>query len=335
MTKIGIIGYGYWGPNLVRNFYEVMGTGVKYVCDRDTSLHESITSRYPTITVTTNADDIFNDPEITAVVIATPPATHYPLAMKAMEAGKDVLVEKPIATTFEDAEKMVEAAERLGRILMVDHIFAYTPAVSKIREEVESGALGDIYYFDSVRINLGLFQHDANVIFDLAVHDIGMMLNMFKERPNAVSATGVSNIPGQPENTAYVTFFYDSGMMTHIHVNWLAPVKIRQAMICGSKKMIVFDDNSMTEKLRIYDKGVDIAQTPEDIKNLKVSYRSGDMIAPNIPNAEALKYLASHFLECVETRAKPMTDGVDGMLAVKYMEAATRSMKLKGESQPI
>ncbi|HYN86218.1 MAG TPA: Gfo/Idh/MocA family oxidoreductase [Pyrinomonadaceae bacterium] len=330
MLGVGVIGYGYWGPNLVRNFMEAPGSEVVSVSDLSAERLAPLASRYPTVRATTDYRDLLRDARVDAVVIATPVASHFELAMAALAAGKHVLVEKPLAANSEQSLRLVEEAERRGLVLMVDHTFIYTGAVRKIRELITGGALGQIYYYDSVRINLGLFQHDVNVIWDLAVHDLSIMDYVLPARPVAVSATGISHLPGQPENVAYITLFFPERQIAHVHVNWLTPVKVRRTLIGGSEKMIVYDDLEPSEKLKVYDKGVTVGQHPEDVYELLVSYRSGDMWAPRFDTTEALRTEAAHFVECVTAGVRPETDGEAGLRIVRIMEAAEQSLRARG-----
>ncbi|MEP6636084.1 MAG: Gfo/Idh/MocA family oxidoreductase, partial [Acidobacteriota bacterium] len=266
-----------------------------------------------------------------AIVIATPVSSHFELAMAALKAGKHVLVEKPLAANSQQALELIEEAARRKRVLMVDHTFVYTSAVRKIRELISSNALGDIYYYDAVRVNLGLFQHDVNVIWDLAIHDLSIMDYVLPSRAIAVSATGISNLPGQPENVAYITLFFANPQIAHVHVNWLTPVKVRHTLIGGSEKMILYDDLEPSEKVKIYDKGVTVSQAPEAVYEMLVSYRSGDMWAPRLDTTEALQTEVLHFIDCIEHNTKPETDGEAGLRLVKIVEAAERSLRARGE----
>lgn len=328
--NIGVIGYGYWGPNIVRNFSELPGAQIKAVSDFKPELLSKVQSRYPAIQVTTNCQDIFTDPAIDAVAIATPVSTHFDLALAALQAGKHVLVEKPMTLTTKQAYRLIDEAERRNLVLMVDHTFVYTGAVRKIRELVANKELGDIYYYDSVRVNLGLFQHDVNVLWDLAVHDLSIMDYVLQSRPYAVSATGMSHVQGGLENISYLTLFFESNLIAHIHVNWLAPVKVRRTLIGGSQKMIVFDDLDPSEKVKVYDKGITVNGSPESIYRMLVGYRTGDMWAPKLDTTEALWTEGLHFLHCIEQGDRPITDGVAGLQVVKILEAATQSMKNQG-----
>jgi predicted dehydrogenase len=331
MIGIGVIGYGYWGPNLVRNFMEADGARVVALSDLRPERLALAERRYPSINGTTDYRELLRDPAVDAVVIATPVSSHFDLTLEALQAYKHVLVEKPLATSSDQAERLIEEAERRQRILMVDHTFVYTGAVRNIREMVAGNALGDIYYYDSVRVNLGLFQHDMNVIWDLAVHDLSIMDYVLPVKPVAVSATGISNIQGQPENVAYITLFFPDRQIAHIHVNWLAPVKVRRTLIGGSEKMVVYDDLEPSEKVKIYDKGVTVSQRPEAVYEMLVSYRAGDMWAPRLDGAEALHTEAAHFIECILDQKRPETDGEAGLRIVRILEAATRSLNGRGQ----
>lgn len=331
MIKVGVIGYGYWGPNLVRNFMEAPGSTVVSVCDLRTERLSLVRKRYPSVNVTNGCQELFADAAIDAIVIASPVSTHFELATAALKAGKHVLVEKPLAANSEQGKRLIDEALRRERILMVDHTFVYTGAVRKIRELIASNTLGDIYYYDAVRINLGLFQHDVNVIWDLAIHDLSIMDYVLPSRAQAVSATGISNIPGQPENVAYITLFFATPQIAHVHVNWLTPVKVRHTLIGGSEKMILYDDLEPSEKVKIYDKGVTLSQNRDAVYELLVSYRSGDMWAPRLDTTEALQRETLHFIDCVEQQKQPITDGLAGLRLVNMVEAAETSLRARGE----
>jgi predicted dehydrogenase len=328
--NLGIIGYGYWGPNLVRNFSELSDATVKMVSDFKPELLAKAQARYPTIEVTTNCQDIFADPRIDAVAIATPVSTHFDLALAALKAGKHVMVEKPMTMTTEQALRLIEEADRRNLVLMVDHTFVYTGAVRKMHDIVTSGELGNVLYYDSVRVNLGLFQHDINVLWDLAVHDLSIMSYVLQTKPYAVSATGVSHVLGGLENIAYLTLFFENNLIAHIHVNWLAPVKVRRTLIGGSQKMIVFDDLEPSEKVKVYDRGITINGNPESMYQMLIGYRTGDMWAPQLDMTEALRTEGLHFLRCIEQGERPITGGDAGLQVVKILEAATESMKKQG-----
>jgi predicted dehydrogenase len=335
MIRVGVIGYGYWGPNLVRNFSECAATQMVAVADQREPRLAEATRRHAGIRTTTRADDLIHADDIDAVAIATPVATHAPLTLAALRAGKHVLVEKPLAASVVDAEAMVAEANKRGLTLMVDHTFVYTPAVRRIRQLIDDGELGDIYYYDSVRINLGLFQHDVNVLWDLAVHDLSIMDYVLSSQPTAVSATGMSHVPGKPVDMAYLTMFFDGTLLAHVHANWLAPVKVRRTLIGGSRRMIVFDDLESSEKVKVYDKGISVDASPEDRYQVLVGYRSGDMWAPQLHVAEALQAEVAHFAECVERRQTPVTDGAAGLRVVRLLEAATSSLALRGTTLPV
>jgi predicted dehydrogenase len=330
MLGIAVIGYGYWGPNLVRNFMQTDGARVVAVCDAVEKRRNQVESLYPTIKTYANVTEMLADPAVNAVVVATPVSTHFELAMQALQAGKHVLVEKPMTDSAEKAERLVEEAEKRKLTLMVDHTFVYTSVVGKIRELVAQGSLGQLFYYDSVRVNLGLFQHDVNVLWDLAVHDLSIMDFVLGRPPKMIAATGVASVPGQPESLAYLTCFFDDNLLAHFHVNWLSPVKIRKTFIGGSHKMIEWDDMELSEKLRVYDKGITIASGAENVYQLKVGYRAGDMWAPHIPNLEALQVEARHFVDCATSGRRPTTDGHAGLRVVRILEAASKSVAQHG-----
>jgi predicted dehydrogenase len=330
MIRVGVIGYGYWGPNLVRNFMAAPGSAVTRVCDLREERLAPLQKLYPSVKMSTKPDDLINDPEIDAVVIATPVSSHFELAMASLKAGKHVLVEKPLAARSDQARQLIDEAAQRKLVLLVDHTFVYTDAVRKIRELIASGELGEIYYYDAVRVNLGLFQHDVNVVWDLAIHDLSIMDYVLPEKPVAISATGISHIPGQPENVAYITLFFAGAQIAHVHVNWLTPVKVRHTLIGGSEKMILYDDLEPSEKLKVYDKGINVTPRQEDVYKMLVSYRSGDMWAPRLDNTEALQTEALHFIDCVENGRQPDTDGPAGLRMVSMIEAAETSLRHRG-----
>jgi predicted dehydrogenase len=332
MIGIGVIGYGYWGPNLVRNFAETPGAAVRCVTDLRRERVELAAARYPYIRTSTDHRDLIGDPSVDAVVIATTVATHFELALAALQAGKHVLVEKPLASNSEDAQRLIDEAARRRLVLMVDHTFVYTGAVTKIRELAAAGELGEVYYYDSVRINLGLFQHDVNVLWDLAVHDLSIMDYVLGQQPVAVSATGLSHVPGEPENIAYMTMFFDGRLIAHVHANWLAPVKVRRTLLGGSRRMVVYDDLEASEKVKVYDRGISVNPGPENVYQMLVGYRTGDMWAPQIAVREALHAEAAHFVECVAGSKTPVTDGQAGLRVVRLLEAATQSMFRQGNT---
>ena len=271
-------------------------------------------------------------PGIDAVAIATPVATHYDLAMRALAAGKHVLVEKPLAASSELASRLIDEAARRRLVLMVDHTYIYSGAVQRIRDALLHDGVGEILYYDSVRINLGLFKHDMNVLWDLAVHDLAIMDGLLPARPRAVSACGVRHVPGGPENIAYLTLFFDSTLIAHIHANWLAPVKVRHTLIGGTEKMIVYNDLEPVEKVKIYDRGITVTDDPERIRQLRIGYRSGDMWAPRVDTTEALRTEVDHFVNCIDSGCRPQSDGEAGLRVVRILEAATRSIGERGRA---
>lgn len=330
MLNVAVIGYGYWGPNLLRNFAESLRAKVIAVSDSRPNRLEVAQRRYPSIRTTTNPFEALSDPSIHAIAIATPVESHYELALAALRAGKHVLVEKPIAQSAAQARQLVDEAENRGLVLLVDHTFVYTGAVRKIRELIGGGQLGRLFYYDSSRVNLGLFQHDVDVVWDLAVHDLAILCYILSEAPVVISAHGVAHVKERPENLAYLTLFYPSGMVAHINVNWLAPVKLRRTLIGGSKKMVVYDDLEPDEKIKIYDKGITISENPGEIHRMRVGYRIGDVICPQIDRSEALKSEVEHFIDCIEDEDIPITGGPMGLRVVELLEAATKSMRANG-----
>jgi predicted dehydrogenase len=330
MISIGVIGYGYWGPNLVRNFAELPGVRVGAVSDPRPERLVQVCARYPDISTTTNASAILSDTGLDAVAIATPVSTHFDLASQALRAGKHVLVAKPLAATVAQGEQLIDEASHRGLILMVDHTFVYTGAVRKMKELIDAGRLGQLYYYDSVRINLGLFQHDVNVLWDLAAHDLSIMDYVLPGKPRAVSALGIAHVPRQAEDVAYLTYFFDDNLIAHFHVNWLAPVKIRRTLIGGSAQMIVYDDLEPSEKIRVYDRGITVGNDSERIHQMLIGYRIGDVWAPQLDLTEALHTEVRHFVHCIETRERPVTDGEAGLRVVRLLAAASTSLKLAG-----
>ena len=330
MIGVGVIGYGYWGPNLVRNFGESPESEVVAVSDLSPERLRAVGKRYPAVQLTTDHRDLLANPKIDAVAIATPVSTHFDLALEALRAGKHVLVEKPMTTGAEQAVRLIEEAERRRLVLMVDHTFVYTGAVRKIHELTAGGKLGEIYYYDSMRVNLGLFQHDVDVVWDLAVHDLSIMDRVLPSRPCAVAATGMNHVAGSVENIAYITCFFAGNLIAHINVNWLSPVKVRRTLIGGSRQMIVYDDMEPSEKVKVYDKGITVNGSPEALYKMLIGYRSGDMCAPQLEVAEGLQTEVRHFACCIERGERPITDGQAGLRVVSILEAATRSMKQRG-----
>ena len=331
MIGVGVIGYGYWGPNLVRNFSEADGSRVVAISDLNPDRLNRATRRYSDVSTTLDAEALITSPDVDAVVIATPVSTHFELGMRALAAGKHVWVEKPLAATSDQARRLRDEAAARKLVLMVDHTFVYTGAVRKIGELVRTGQLGDLYYYDSVRVNLGLFQNDVDVMWDLAVHDLSIMDYVLDSKPRAVSAIGSAHVPGRAANVAYLTCLFEDSLIAHFHVNWLAPMKVRRTLIGGNRQMIVFDDLEPSEKVRVYDKGITVDQGPEDRYETLVSYRTGDMWAPQLETTEALANAAQDFLGAIAAGAEPETNGTVGLRVVRILEAATRSMKHNGQ----
>ncbi len=331
MIHVGVIGYGYWGPNLVRNFAKFPDCQVDYICDRYPEQLIKAAAHHPNIRTTTDCQTLIDDNALDAIVICSPLFTHYDIARRALATGKHVLVEKPMAASAVQAMELIELAEKQRRVLMVDHTFVYHPAVRKIRELIADNQLGDLLYYDSVRVNLGLFQSDINVLWDLAVHDLSIMDFLLPKQPTAISVHGISHFPDQPTNMAYLTLFFSDTLLAHIHVNWLAPMKIRRILLGGSERMIVYDDLEPMTKIKICERGVRINNDPESIYQVLYDYRSGDIHAPRLATIEALESVVRHFLDCIEKDAAPQTDGPSGLRLVRMLEAADRSLQRRGE----
>jgi len=329
MLNIGIIGYGYWGPNIVRNFNSTEGVQVISVCDKNQDSLNRVRKAYPNIKVTPDCYEIITSTDIDAIAVVTPVSTHYELAKKALQNGKHVFVEKPFTATIAQAEELIELAEKKNLKIMVDHTLLFTAAVRKIKEIIDTDVLGDIYYYDSTRVNLGLFQHDVNVIWDLAPHDFSIMDYLIGQKPAAISASGKSHF-NRIEDIAYVTVYFTNNMIAHFNVNWLSPVKVRTTLIGGEKKMLVYNDVSADEKIKIYDKGVEV-KNKEGIYDLRVSYRSGDMWAPKIDQKEALRIETEYFVDCIANDKIPMNDGHAGLRVVKMLDACSESLKNNGK----
>ncbi len=331
MIRIGVIGYGYWGPNLVRNFSEIEDFKVTMVADVNADSLAKAQKRYPALQITTQVDELLQSPQVDVVAVATPVFTHYELGLKALRSGKHLFMEKPFTSNSEQGLRLLEEAQKLKLKIFVDHTFIHTGAVRKIQEVVASGKLGKIYYYDSVRINLGLFQHDVNVLWDLAVHDLAIMDYVLNQKPVAVAATGISHVPGGPENIAYLTCFFNGNTIAHIHVNWLSPVKIRTTLIGGDRQMIVYDDMEPTEKVKVYDKGITLNNSPEERYKLLVGYRTGDVWTPQLDTTEALRWEASGLADYLLKGKEPASDGRAGLRIVHILEAGSRSLAKKGQ----
>lgn len=329
MIQVGIIGYGYWGPNLVRNFFSHKNCTIKGVADSRPNRLELLAKSYPTINAVLNADDIINDPEIDAVIIATPVFTHFDLAKKALLNGKHVLLEKPMASSVKECEILIELAQQKNLLLMVDHTFLYTGAVEKIKEIIDADTLGNIKYLDSTRINLGLFQPDINVLWDLAPHDLSILRYLHNEKPYSINATGISHTNNSIENIAFMTINYPSGFIAHLNCSWSSPVKVRMMLIGGDKKMIIYNDVEPTEKIKIYDTAYEV-KTDEDKNKILVDYRVGDIYVPKIDNKEALALVANDFILGILENKLPRSSYHIGLDIVKMLEASERSIKNNG-----
>jgi len=329
MIRVGVIGYGYWGPNIVRNLHGLDSTRVEMVCDTSAGALARVRKAYPNIRTVSDPDEILRSPDIDAVAVITPVWTHYELAKRALENGKHVFVEKPFTSNSSQGKELTDLAARKRLTIMVDHTFLFTGAVRKIHELTQSGALGDLYYYDSLRVNLGLFQHDVSVIWDLAPHDLSIMDYIINSDPEAVVATGEKHLNGV-EDVAFMTIYFPRNVIAHINVNWLSPVKIRTTLIGGQKKMLVWNDLVADEKIRLYDKGVQIS-SGEGIRDLLVSYRTGDMWAPRVEQLEALHVELGYFAECIMNNKTPFNDGHAGLRVVQMLEAAETSIKKRGE----
>ncbi len=328
VVRVGVIGYGYWGPNIVRNFHGLDKCEVVAVCDRSPAALKRVGRLYPGVQLTTESAEILTSSDIDAVAIVTPVWTHFALAKAALENGKHVFVEKPFTSTSRQAEELIELADRKNLKIMVDHTFLFSGAVRKIREVVDAGTLGSLYYFDSTRVNLGLFQHDVSVVWDLAPHDLSVMDHIITERAEAVVATGSSHLNGHAD-MAFITIYFPGNIIAHVNVNWLSPVKVRTTLIGGKDKMLVWNDLEADEKIKIYDKGVDIANG-QSVYDVLVSYRTGDVWSPKVEQTEALTYELDYFLKCVTNDQIPINDGAAGLRVVKLLEAAEQSLNDRG-----
>jgi predicted dehydrogenase len=329
MLKFGVIGYGYWGPNIVRNLRGLEGCEVVGICDQSPAARKRIQSAHPGVPVHSDCQELVKSPDVDAIAVITPVWTHYELAKAALENGKHVFVEKPFTNTVAQAEELINLAERKKLQIMVDHTFLFTGAVRKIQKLLADGTLGKLYYYDSTRVNLGLFQHDCNVIWDLAPHDLSIMNHLLHKDAEAISATGQAHV-NEHEDIAFITAYFPDKVIAHINVNWISPVKVRTTLISGEKKMLVWNDLEADEKLKIYDKGVDV-KSQEGVYNLLVSYRSGDMWAPQVEQVEALKLELGYFVECINQNKKPFNDGCAGLKVVRMLEAASKSLAKRGE----
>ena len=328
MINVGVIGYGYWGPNIVRNFNSVPGSTVTHVCDSNPSTLTHVKQSYHSMVTTDDYTVILNDPSINVVAIVTPVSTHYDLTKRALASGKHVFVEKPFTQTPAQAEELIDLAEHKHLKIMVDHTFLFSGSVSKIKDLIDSGELGSIYYYDSTRINLGIIQKDVNVVWDLAPHDFAIMLHLMSDRPEAVRVFGKSHI-NHMEDVAHILVYFTNNLMAHFNVNWLSPVKIRSTMIGGDKRMLLWDDITPDEKIKVYDRGVNV-KTREDMHDLMINYRSGNMWSPKIDQREALFVEISHFIECIAEDKENISGGHTGLEVVQLLHACEKSIKNNG-----
>jgi predicted dehydrogenase len=329
-VRVGVIGCGYWGPNLIRNFSACPLIDMAAVCDSSPQRLESVRSSYGPHLEAVGSVDEFLGLGLDAAAIATPVSTHYPLAVRCLEAGLHVLIEKPLAATSREAEDLVDLADRLDRVLMVDHTYLFSNPVRRIRELVEFGELGDLYYVDSVRINLGLFQRDVNVIWDLAPHDLSIVDHVLGRQARSISAWGCGHADPDIEDIAYVNVDYDDRLLASFHINWLSPVKVRQMIFAGSRKSLIFNELNTAEPIKVYDRGIELGENAEDRRKLMVNYRSGDVWSPYVEPGEALRGVVSHFAECVRDGKTPVSDGRLGLRVVRLLESATRSIRAQG-----
>ena len=329
-VRLAIVGLGYWGPNLLRNFNSAPGSTVRMCCDLDERRHKRHAANYPAVEFTTAFDKALESPEVDALAIATPVRTHYELAKRALLAGKHVLVEKPMTMRVDHAEELVALAQQKGLVLMVDHVFTYSPPVEKIKEVLDSGRLGRLYFIDSVRINLGLFQHDVNVVWDLAPHDLSIVDFLLGRLPRSLAAFGSTHTNTDIEDVAYLNLDFGDGLIANFHVNWLSPVKVRSMIFGGSEQSLIYNDLDNSEKIKVYNRGITQNSDPEQQRQVLIGYRSGDVWSPNIPGEEPLGRMAGHFATCIREGKTPRSDGQAGLRVVKILDAAQRSIKAQG-----
>ncbi|HEY1308706.1 MAG TPA: Gfo/Idh/MocA family oxidoreductase [Vicinamibacterales bacterium] len=329
VVRFGVIGYGYWGPNIVRNVSGLEQGQLVAICDQNSAALKRAGRLYPGVKLTSDAREILASPDIDAVAVVTPVWTHFELANAALENGKHVFVEKPFTSTSQQAEQLIALAARKNLQIMVDHTFLFSGAVKKIREIVDKGTLGSLYYFDSTRVNLGLFQHDVSVVWDLAPHDLSIMDHILRVKPEAVVTTGAKHV-NDLADMAFITVYFPGNLIAHINVNWLSPVKVRMTLIGGKDKMLVWNDLEPDEKIKVYDKGVDITNG-QGVYDLLVSYRSGDVFSPKVEQTEALKLELGYFVECIMNGRSPMNDGAAGLRVVRLLEAAEQSLNDRGK----
>jgi predicted dehydrogenase len=334
MTTVALVGYGYWGPNLLRNYMEIPNAQVKTVCDLRPEVLKKVQTRFPAVGTTTDYESVLNDAEIEAVVIATPISTHYALAKAALEAGKHVFVEKPMTSNADNALELVDLAAAADLVLMVGHTFVFSPPVRKVKDIIDSGELGEVRFITSSRVNLGLHQKDVSVVWDLATHDLSILYYWLGESAENVSVTGRGCLRADIPDVAFVNLRFPSGVIALVDVAWLSPVKLRRTIVVGSERMLLYDDTEAVEKVKIYDHGVDF-KDPETFGEFQLSYRTGDIVAPKISMAEPLFTEASHFLSCIESHETPITDGLAGLRVVASLEAAEQSLMHGGAARRI
>jgi len=330
MINVGVVGFGYWGPNLVRSFNSNERSTIKAVCDFNKDALAKAKCLYPHIETYGEYNDLISCPDIDAIAIATPVTSHFELAKSALENGKHIFVEKPFTASVEEAEELINLSKKNNLLIMVDHTFLFTGAVKKIKELIDEDIMGDILYYDSTRVNLGLFQNDVNVVWDLAPHDLSIIDYIIKKKPISISAQGIDHFGRGQENIAYITMQFEEKMIAHININWMSPVKIRSTLIGGQKKMLVWNDLKSDDKIKVYDKGVDV-DNKESIYKLLVDYRSGDMWSPKLDMTEALKVEVNHFIDCIDNNTVPINDGECGLRIVKMLLAANESLKNEGK----
>ena len=330
MIRVAVVGLGYWGPNLARNFNTSSRTVLQAICDLNESRMATLAASYPKAKICRDFKEVLSDPEVDAVAIATPVRTHCELAEAALSAGKHVLVEKPMTHSVETAEELVALAKEKGLVCMVDHVFIYSPAIRKMKEILDSGQLGKVFFIDSVRINLGLFQHDVNVVWDLAPHDISIVYYLVGRLPRSVAAFGSVHAGEGIEDVAYVNLDFGDGLIANFHVNWLSPVKVRHILVGASRKSMMYNDLDASEPLKIYDRGVVVNGDAETRRGVLIDYRSGDVLSPHLERQEPLRVMVDHFAECIERSAKPLTSAEEGLHVVRILEAAQHSIKAQG-----
>jgi predicted dehydrogenase len=332
---IAVVGLGYWGPNLLRNFSATEDCVVRVCCDQNEQRFRRFSAHHGTTEFTNSFDRVLNNPDVDAVAIATPVSTHYGLAKTALDAGKHVLIEKPMTMRVDHAEELVALARSKGLVLMVDHVFVYSPPVIKIKELVDSGRLGKLFFIDGVRINLGLFQSDVNVVWDLAPHDLSILDHLLNRLPRSIAVSGSSHTDSDLEDVAYLSLDYGEGLMASVNVSWLSPVKVRSMMIGGSRQSLIYNDLDSSEKIKVYDRGIDVITDETQRQKMMVSYRSGDMWSPNISTRETLANMTEHFVGCIREGRRPLSDGESGLRVVKLLDAAQRSIKTQGVRVPL